>query len=101
MVVMRNIFQQLAAYNAWANARLYEAALDLPEEQYRADIGVFFGSLHRTLNHLLLTDRSWLTRLTGVGSQPKRLDEVLFEDRLELARAPLAEDVRIVELVDS
>jgi uncharacterized damage-inducible protein DinB len=97
---MPNVFQQLARYNAWANARLYEAAIALPEDLYRADVGVFFKSLHGTLNHLLLTDRLWLTRLTGIGEQPKRLDEILFEDRLELARARLAEDARLTAVVD-
>jgi uncharacterized damage-inducible protein DinB len=96
---MLNMFQQLAAYNSWANARLYEAALALPEELYRADVGVFFHSLHGTLNHVLLIDRLWLTRLTGVGEQPKRLDEILYEDRLELTRARLAEDGRLIAIV--
>lgn len=96
---MPNLFQQLAAYNSWANGRLYEAALALPEELYRTDAGVFFRSLHGTLNHLLLTDRLWLTRLTGVGHQPKRLDEILYEDRQELARARLAEDTRLIAVV--
>jgi len=96
---MPTTFQQLAAYNSWANARLYEAALALPEELYRADTGVFFRSLHGTLNHLLLTDRLWLTRLTGVGQQPKRLDEILYEDRRELTLARLAEDARLIAVV--
>ena len=96
---MPNMFQQLAAYNSWANARLYEAALALPEELYRADTGVFFGSLRGTLNHLLLTDRLWLTRLTGVGQQPKRLDEILYDNRRELTLARLAEDARLIALV--
>ena len=47
-------FRQLAAYNGWANLRLYGAALELPEEAYRRPTGVFFGSLHGTLNHLLV-----------------------------------------------
>jgi uncharacterized damage-inducible protein DinB len=64
---LREHFRQFAAYNAWANARLYEAALGLDEELYRRPIGVFFSSLHGTLNHLLLTDRIWLNRLTGEG----------------------------------
>ena len=63
-------FRQLAAYNRWANARLYAAALDLPEQAYRLHIGVFFGNLHGTLNHLLLTDLLWLKRLTGEGDHP-------------------------------
>src|ERR1700750_919046 len=67
-------FRQLAAYNGWANLRLYGAALELPEEAYRRPTGVFFGSLHGTLNHLLVADRVWLKRLTGTGEHPDRLD---------------------------
>src|SRR5882724_10602469 len=92
-------FRQLAAYNHWANRRLYAAALDMPEEQYRRRTGVFFGSLHGTLNHLLLTDRVWLKRLTGEGEHPPRLDAILFEDRSELARARMAEDARLERVI--
>jgi uncharacterized damage-inducible protein DinB len=96
---MTTVFRPLAAYNSWANARLYEAALELPEDLYRADVGVFFRSLHGTLNHLLLTDRLWLTRLTRLGQQPKRLDEILYEDRIELVRARLDEDARLIAVI--
>lgn len=97
---LREHFRQLAAYNAWANARLYAAALSIDEKPYRRPIGVFFSSLHGTLNHLLLTDRIWLKRLTGEGEHPNRLDAILYDDRLELASARAAEDRRIVRLVD-
>ena len=97
---MREHFHQFAAYNAWANARLYGAALSLDEELYRRAIGVFFSSLHGTLNHLLLTDRIWLKRLTGEGEHPNRLDAILHDDRLELASARAAEDRRIIRVVE-
>ena len=93
-------FRQLADYNHWANCRLYEAALAMSDEQYRRPIGVFFGSLHGTLNHLPLTDRVWLKRLTGEGEHPNRLDAILFEDRRELARARMAEDERLKRVID-
>jgi uncharacterized damage-inducible protein DinB len=93
-------FRELAAYNAWANARLYEAALGLEDEHYRRPIGVFFSSLHGTLNHLLLTDRIWLRRLTGEGEHPDRLDAILYDDRLELASARATEDRRILRVVE-
>jgi len=93
-------FRQLAAYNRWANARLYAAALDLSELSYRLHIGVFFGGLHGTLNHLLLTDRLWLKRLTGEGNHPKQLDAILYEDRFELTRARIAEDERLIQVVE-
>jgi uncharacterized damage-inducible protein DinB len=97
---LRDHFRQLAAYNGWANARLYEAALALDEEAYRRPVGVFFSSLHGTLNHVLVTDRIWLRRLTGEGDHPDRLDAILYDDRLQLASARAAEDRRLVRVVD-
>jgi uncharacterized damage-inducible protein DinB len=92
-------FRQFAAYNHWANRRLCAAALAMSDEQYRRPTGVFFGSLHATLNHLLLTDRVWLKRLTGEGEHPDRLDAILFDDRNALARARMAEDARLIDVV--
>jgi uncharacterized damage-inducible protein DinB len=94
-------FRQLADYNRWANLRLYGAALDMPEEVYRRPTGVFFGSLHGTLNHLLLTDRIWLRRLTGAGDHPDRLNAILYENRKDLLRARIAEDGRLIDVVAS
>jgi uncharacterized damage-inducible protein DinB len=93
-------FRQLAAYNRWANAVLYASALGLSEDAYRRPAAVFFGSLHGTLNHLLLSDRLWLKRLTGAGEHPNRLDAILHEDRTALTRARLAEDARLIAVVE-
>lgn len=95
----RTVFAQLAAYNSWANARLYGAALDLPDPAYRQATGVFFGSLHRTLNHLLVADRIWLHRLTGEGAAPRRVDTIVCDALPDLARARLAEDARLEAFV--
>ena len=95
------LFLMLAAYNAWANTRLYEAAARLSDAQYRADRGAFFKSVHGTLNHLLVADRIWMQRFTGTGEAADRLDAVLFEDLAELRRARTVEDERIVAYVSS
>ena len=79
-------------YNAWANGRIYDAAARLSTEQYRADRGAFFKSVHGTLNHLLATDRIWMKRFTGQGEAPDRLDAILFETLEELGSAREAED---------
>jgi uncharacterized damage-inducible protein DinB len=80
-----------AGYNAWANERLYGAAAALPEADYRCDLQAFFGSLHGTLNHILVGDLIWLGRLgrdTGdVAPPPAGLDVVLFEDLATLRAA--------------
>jgi DinB family len=72
-------YRMFGHYNAWANNRLYDAAARLSTEQYRADRGAFFKSVHGTLNHLLVTDRVWMQRFTGEGDAPDRLDAILFE----------------------
>src|ERR1700687_1856388 len=98
---MKEHFEQFATYNRWANARLYEAALALDDTEYRRNVGAFFKSMHGTLNHLLLTDRIWLKRLTGTGEHPDRLDAILFDDRRELLRARITEDARLSDFVAS
>jgi uncharacterized damage-inducible protein DinB len=93
-------YRMFGHYNAWANKRLYDAVAKLSTEQYRADRGVFFKSVHGTLNHLLATDRIWMQRFTGQGDAPNRLDAILFETFGELRAAREVEDQRIVDFVD-
>lgn len=93
-------YRMFAHYNAWANSRLYETAARLSSEQYRADRGAFFKSVHGTLNHLLVTDRIWMHRFTGEGDAPNRLDAILFETFDELRAAREAEDRRILGFVE-
>lgn len=97
---MKPIYCMFAGYNRWANRRLYAAAFALPEHAYRESRGAFFGSLHATLNHLVVTDRIWMRRFTGAGPLHTRLDEVVYDDRDALAAARAAEDERIVAYVD-
>ncbi len=89
-------FRMFAAYNRWANARLFAAVATLPVADFEADRGAFFGSLQGTLNHLLVTDRIWLKRLTGAGEAPDRLDAILHSDFAGLAEARAAEDTRVL-----
>ena len=52
----------LARYNRWINGRLYDACGALTDEERKRECGAFFGSLHRTLNHLVVADQVWLRR---------------------------------------
>ena len=93
-------YRMFGHYNAWANRRLYDAAAQLSDEQYRADRGAFFKSVHGTLNHILVTDRIWMQRFTGEGEAPERLDAILFEPLDQLRPAREAEDRRITGFVE-
>ena len=98
---MKSLFEMFAAYNAWANRRLYDAAARLSDAEYRALRGAFFGSVHGTLNHILVGDQVWMRRFTGGGPSPTRLDAILHEGHAELRAAREAEDARIADYVAS
>lgn len=92
-------FATLAAYNGWANKRLYDACKGLSDNDYRRDGGAFFGSVHRTLNHILVGDRIWLARLTDEPSGIEALDQVLFDDFETLRAARREEDAKLSDWV--
>jgi uncharacterized damage-inducible protein DinB len=97
---MKSRYQMFAAYNAWCNERLYAAAATVPDPDYRADRGAFFKSLHGTLNHLLVGDRVWMRRFTGVGQQPSSLDAILYDDFESLRQARRNEDTLISRYIE-
>ncbi len=98
---MKAHFQTMAHYNGWANRRLYRMAAALPDQDYRCSTGVYFRSLHGTLNHILSTDRIWLRILTtAIGNDLDKADVILYDDLASLAAARFAEDARIVAFVD-
>ncbi len=100
MATLGEHLRTMARYNRWADRRLYAEAEQLPEVRLRQDAGAFFGSLLGTLNHLVVTNRIWMTRLDGQGEAPTRLDAILFEALAPLRAAAAAEDERIIDFVD-
>ena len=89
----------LAYWTKWANRRLYDACAALPEEEYLRPRPCAFGSIHGTLNHLLVADIIWMGRFTGVDAGIPSLDEVLHEDFASLRDAREAEDARIIDVM--
>lgn len=85
----------LATYNSWMNGRLYAVCADIPDEERKRDQKAFFGSIHGTLNHLLLGDKVWLGRFEGRPFRVQSLDQQLFDDFTELQAERQATDRRI------
>jgi uncharacterized damage-inducible protein DinB len=98
--MMLEHLRRMARYNAWANRQLYDACGQLAEAEYRKPRRAFFGSIHGTLNHLLVTDRIWLARIEGKGSPQMRLDDQPCGSLKELREARDVEDARMIQLVD-
>ena len=93
-------FPRMARFNAWVNNILYDAVAKLPSEAYRGDEGLFFGSVHATLNHLLLVDRLWTNRMKGAPNGFDDLAEEIHEDFESLQIARRAEDEDFIALID-
>ena len=66
----RSYFLTLARYNVWALRQLYGQVDALAEADYRRDVGLFFESVHGTLNHLFVTEHLvWFPRFAeGVSN---------------------------------
>ena len=47
---MKSVITSFAGFHAWALDRLLEALEPVPDADYRRDCGLFFRSLHGTLN---------------------------------------------------
>jgi len=87
----------MASYNEWMNAKMYEAARSLPEEELSANRKAFFGSILGTLNHLVVGDTIWLKRFATHPANhaslepirrlptPESLDQRLFTNMQNLA----------------
>jgi uncharacterized damage-inducible protein DinB len=97
-VMMPDYFRTLARYNAWANRRVYDACARLDDATYFQSRQAFFGSIHATLNHILVGDRIWLDRMCGMPATLTSLDILLYAERKELATARAREDARILAL---
>ena len=60
---MKELLQQLAAYNYWANHKLLELINSLPEEQQVKELPSSFKSIHHTLLHMLDAESIWWQRM--------------------------------------
>lgn len=55
-MIVAEYLAEMGAYNQWQNERLYSLCADLADDTRRADQGLFFGSIHGTLAHILEVD---------------------------------------------
>jgi uncharacterized damage-inducible protein DinB len=81
---------RLASYHTWATRRLLgEHLAMLSHDQWHRDTGLFFRSVHGTVNHLLVTDNIWYSRFAENVSLQLPLDTELHADRAALTDALL------------
>lgn len=50
--------RRMARYNRWQNGNIHVAGDGLTDEERHRERGAFFGSIHRTMCHLLWADQT-------------------------------------------
>ena len=61
---------ELICYNNWANAQVLAACQALTADQLAATAPGAYGSIHRTLGHIIAAEADYVGRMTGDGPQP-------------------------------
>ena len=98
-MLQRDYFATLGRYHIWADRCLLESLDPIGDADYHADQGLFFRSIHRTLNHLLLVDLLWHGRLTGKPFAVSGLDQELVKERGRLGEELLRQAEVLRDLV--
>ena len=60
---MKEILQQYAAYNCWANQRIFDCIKALPDDRLDQEIISSFPSIRKTLLHIWDAESIWWQRL--------------------------------------
>jgi len=60
---MKEILSQFAAYNIWANQKLFDVIVALPEEKQLQDLPSSFKNLYATMLHMWDAESVWWQRL--------------------------------------
>ena len=85
------ILIELIRYNNWANAQVLAICQDLTADQLSATTPGAYGSIHRTIGHLLHAEADYVGRLTGTRPQPPfRWEDGPSLSELSAFAAPLA-----------
>ncbi len=102
-MIDRAYVQRMARYNRWQNENLYGVADAMTAEERRRERGAFFGSIQRTLSHLLWGDRTWMSRFTGAPKPEGGIAESvsLYPDWDGLKAARVAFDQTILDWADA
>lgn len=87
---LRTHLHAMAGWNRWCYERLYAVADRLSDADYRRDAGLFFRSVHGSINHMLLVEEIWRARLAGTPLPVTDLGQEIEPDRERLKSRLLA-----------
>jgi uncharacterized damage-inducible protein DinB len=98
---LRDHFRLMSGWHVWTFERLYAVVDGLDDADYRKDAGLFFKSVHGSLNHMLLVEHNWAGRLSGDLFKAESLAQEIEPDRARLRERLLAHAAIWGRMVDT
>ncbi|MEE8563756.1 MAG: DinB family protein [Alphaproteobacteria bacterium] len=92
---------QFSRYNRIANRVLYAFCAGIPEDALSQAHPKTGESILGIFNHILIVDRDWMNRFTGVTEENAPRGSMLHDDFSVLRDARTKEDERIEEFIES
>ncbi|MEO6838162.1 MAG: DinB family protein [Ginsengibacter sp.] len=89
---MKELFEQYASYNLWANKILLEKLSSVSPEILFKETGSSFGNIYETVVHLMEVESIWWLRLkmqenvTAPEKDPDKNPQILFKQLLTLSQ---------------
>ena len=95
--------REMALYTKWQDENLYRQCDTLPDSERSRDRGLFFGSIHHTLDHILMVDGRLLSYV--VDGQPPTApfepDTIVHADYEALKQARFVFNDTLLSLIES
>ncbi|MEM9243261.1 MAG: DinB family protein [Pseudomonadota bacterium] len=77
------LYQQFARYHKWAYQVLFKSLDQIDEQDYFAERGLVFKSIHGTLNHLYFGDKIWFCRFADQAHQFQSVYDKSFDNYID------------------
>ncbi|WP_306140795.1 DinB family protein [Roseibium sp. MMSF_3412] len=91
-MITNDYINEMATYTRWQNDTVFQLCDGIGHDERNRDRGLFFGSIHKTLDHICVVNRRILTFLDGTLPERSPRGHVAWPDWEDLKRARLEQD---------
>ncbi|MGH1355384.1 MAG: DinB family protein [Thalassovita sp.] len=91
-MITNEYIHEMATYACWQNNNVFQCCDDIRSEERLRDRGMFFGSIHKTLDHICVVNRSILTFLNGTLPDRNPPGQTVWPDWEELKSIRVEQD---------
>ena len=91
-MITNEYIHEMATYARWQNDNVYRCCDEIGPDERKRDRGMFFGSIHNTLDHICVVNRSILTFLNGTLPERNPPGHAVWPDWEELKSVRLEQD---------